>query len=369
MGDRIRASRTLGWLCAIASGAAVSLVLAWLGVSSAALLGGCLGAAAVVLWVGRGGDLGLRVSRPFRGLAQAVIGVHLGFAVEVSTIVSLGAGWLVVLAVLASTIAACMYAARWVARSTTISVATARMGLMPGGASVSIAISDDVGTDPRIVAVMQYSRVYLILLTLPFVATLLMHGSAGGSGGLSASTSGNGWLGVAVVVVSTLVTQPLMRLVSFPSGYLLLPLLIGVGFSSFDHGPVAAVPGWLLALALGVLGLFVGVQFTVESLRQARDALPAIVLAVLAVMVLCAGLGFLLALVTGRSLLEGYLATTPGGLNVILGVVAGGGADATFVTAAQVLRIVTMLLAVPLVGAWHVRGGRVGAVGDDPAVD
>jgi membrane AbrB-like protein len=369
MGDRIRASRTLGWLCAVVSGTVASLVLAWLGVASASLLGGCLGAAAVVLWLGRGGDLGLRVSRPFRGLAQAVIGVHLGFAVQVSTVVSLGAGWLVVLAVLASTIAACMYAAWWVARTTTISLPTARMGLMPGGASVSIAISDDVGTDPRIVAVMQYSRVYLILLSLPFVATLLEHGSSGGSGGLPETLAGNAWLGIAVVVGSTLVTQPLMRLVSFPSGYLLLPLLIGMGFASLDHGPVAAVPSWLLALALEVLGLFVGVQFTVESLRQARDALPVIIGAVLLVMLLCAGLGFLLALVLGRSLLEGYLATTPGGLNVILGVVAGGSADATFVTAAQVLRIVTMLLAVPLVGAWHVRGSQAGPAGRDPVSD
>jgi uncharacterized protein len=45
--------------------------------------------------------------------------------------------------------------------------------------------------------------------------------------------------------------------------------------------------------------------------------------------------------------IDGYLATTPGGINVILGVVASDTADTTFVTAAQVLRIIAMLIVVP----------------------
>jgi uncharacterized membrane protein AbrB (regulator of aidB expression) len=44
---------------------------------------------------------------------------------------------------------------------------------------------------------------------------------------------------------------------------------------------------------------------------------------------------------------DGYLATTPGGVNVILGVVTSDNADTTFVTAAQVLRIIAMLIVVP----------------------
>jgi hypothetical protein len=344
----------LAWTVAALAGTAVSVALSLLGVASASLLGGCLGSAAVVLWVGRGSDIGLRVSRPVRGLAQAAIGVHLGFVVSVSALASIGSGWLVVIVVLVSTVAACMIAAWCVARSTTISLPTAQMGLMPGGASVSIAVSDDVGTDPRLVAVMQYSRVYLILLTLPFIATAMQHGNSAGTSAALSGESGNQWIGLAVLLASVAVTLPLMRIARFPSGYLLIPLAIAALVSSVDNSAIAQ-PSWTLALALLVLGLFVGVQFTVDSLRQARDALPVIVAAIAAVMVVCAGMGLTLAALLDKPLLEGYLATTPGGLNVILGVVAGGGADATFVTAAQVLRIVVMLLAVPILGAWHAR--------------
>jgi membrane AbrB-like protein len=345
------------WSVAIAVGAALSGVLTLLDVASASLLGGCLGSAAVALWLGRGRDIGLRVSRPVRGVAQAAIGAHLGLIVDTSALASIGSGWFVVILVLASTVGICMLVAWQIARRTTISLATAQMGLMPGGASISVAVSDDIGTDPRLVAVMQYARVYFILLTLPFIATAMQHGTAAsGHSELAVNDAGgNVWFGLLVFAASTAIAMGLLGLVSFPSGYLLIPLIISTVVSSLDAGQSAALPDWTLAAALGVLGLFVGLQFTVDSLRQARDALPLILTATVVVMAACAGLGFALAALLGKSMFEGYLATTPGGLNVILGIVAGGDADATFVTAAQVLRILVMLLAVPLLGAWHAR--------------
>jgi uncharacterized membrane protein AbrB (regulator of aidB expression) len=55
------------------------------------------------------------------------------------------------------------------------------------------------------------------------------------------------------------------------------------------------------------------------------------------------------------SLLDGYLATTPGGLYAVLPIAYGSGADATFVLAVQGLRLFAMILAAPLVVRWVVR--------------
>ena len=46
----------------------------------------------------------------------------------------------------------------------------------------------------------------------------------------------------------------------------------------------------------------------------------------------------------GSAPLDGYLATTPGGLYAVLATATGSGADATFVLAVQVLRLFVMLL-------------------------
>ena len=52
------------------------------------------------------------------------------------------------------------------------------------------------------------------------------------------------------------------------------------------------------------------------------------------------------------SLLDAYLATTPGGLYAVLAAAFGTGADTTFVIAVQTLRLFVMILLAPLVVRW-----------------
>jgi len=56
------------------------------------------------------------------------------------------------------------------------------------------------------------------------------------------------------------------------------------------------------------------------------------------------------------SLLDAYLATTPGGLPAVLPLAIGSGADATFVLAVQALRLLVMVLAAPAVVRLLLRG-------------
>lgn len=50
---------------------------------------------------------------------------------------------------------------------------------------------------------------------------------------------------------------------------------------------------------------------------------------------------------TGATPLEGYLATTPGGVYAVLATTISTGGNVTFVVAAQVLRVIVMLLVAP----------------------
>jgi uncharacterized membrane protein AbrB (regulator of aidB expression) len=71
--------------------------------------------------------------------------------------------------------------------------------------------------------------------------------------------------------------------------------------------------------------------------------------------VVCFALGWLLSLTADVSLLDGYLATTPGGLYAVLPIAYGAGANTTFVLAVQGLRLFVMVLAAPAVVRWLVR--------------
>ena len=51
---------------------------------------------------------------------------------------------------------------------------------------------------------------------------------------------------------------------------------------------------------------------------------------------------------TSVSLLDAYLATTPGGIYAVLALAFGAGANTTFILAVQGLRVVVMVLLAPL---------------------
>jgi hypothetical protein len=74
--------------------------------------------------------------------------------------------------------------------------------------------------------------------------------------------------------------------------------------------------------------------------------------------VACGGLAWVLHVTAHVSLLDAYLATTPGGLYAVLATAFGSGANTTFVLAVQGLRLLVMVLAAPLVVRWLLRGRR-----------
>ena len=92
-----------------------------------------------------------------------------------------------------------------------------------------------------------------------------------------------------------------------------------------------------------------GLNFTRASLRTVGRALPLAVVVLVVLSLVCAGMGVALAAATGVSPLDGYLATTPGGMNAVLVTATSTGADTTFVLAVQVLRLFAMLLTAPLI--------------------
>jgi hypothetical protein len=114
--------------------------------------------------------------------------------------------------------------------------------------------------------------------------------------------------------------------------------------------PVVLVQaGIMLIVWQSVLG------FTRESLRAIRRILPGAFALIMMLNVAAAGLGVVLAHVAGLSMLDGYLATSPGGVYAVLGTAVGSGSNVTFVMASQVIRIVLMLSAAPFVARVFIR--------------
>jgi membrane AbrB-like protein len=109
-----------------------------------------------------------------------------------------------------------------------------------------------------------------------------------------------------------------------------------------------ATPPLLREAAFAAIGLQVGLRFTVATVRQVGRLLLPVLLSICSLLVACFGLAAALAATTSVTLLDAYLATTPGGLYAVLAVAFGAGANTTFIVAVQGLRVLVMVLLAPL---------------------
>jgi uncharacterized protein len=227
-----------------------------------------------------------------------------------------------------------------------VSPLTGMLSLTAGGASGLVAISRDLGGDERIVAVVQYLRVGLVTASMPVVAAVGFGASAGGAGPASADTA-PWFVDLGFLVVCVVVGLGLARVTRVPAGGLLGPMVVAIALNLAGLSFGASPPTLLVEIAYAVIGWQAGVRFTRESLRTVLGVLPLAVALILAIVAACAGLGIVLSQLTGASLLDGYLATTPGGIYAVLATAISSGGDVTFVVAVQVLRVIVMLLVAP----------------------
>ncbi len=159
---------------------AVAVALDRAGLPAPALFAGLTVGLAHALLSGRA----LRLPESGVTAAHGVIGVTVGVTVQPTTLSAVAGHWLPVTLVTIATLALSIGAGPLLARWTPIDAPTAALGLIAGGASGITAMSDDLGADSRIVAVLQYLRILLIVLLMPAVVVLLF----GGEGASSTST-------------------------------------------------------------------------------------------------------------------------------------------------------------------------------------
>ena len=329
----------------LAGAVALTVVLAALGLPSPALFGGLLGGLIRALAFRR------RVVLPevTTTAGQAVVGVSMGALVDPETLRVVAVNWLPVLLVTVATLALSLAAGLVLRLQRGISPVTGAFSMIAGGASGIIAMAHELGADERMVAVLQYLRVLLIVALMPVVATVVYGASPGGGPAVDVGSAAQWTVGLLLTVGCAVVGLVVGRLVRLPVAALLGPMLAAAAVDVSGVGPGVEVPGLVVNAAFLVIGLQVGISFTRESLRTIGRALPLALVTLTALVVACAGLGAVLAAATGASALDGYLATTPGGLYAVLATAGDTGADTTFVLVVQVLRLFVMLLSAPLV--------------------
>jgi membrane AbrB-like protein len=285
-------------------------------------------------------------------VGQAVTGVAIGTFLHSSTLSGLGEDWLPVVLVSVATLAVTIAAGLALARIADLDRATASLGMVAGGASGIVAMADELGADDRLVAFMQYLRVLVVTLLTPVLVPLLFNAHSSGSGGSSDAHplgTAAGWgLTIGAALAGALI-GPRLRL---PAPALLGPLILTAVLTVTGAIGDTQVPPLARETAFALIGLQIGLGFERDTVRQIARLVVPVAASILGLLVACFALAWLLKLTAGVSLLDAYLATTPGGLYAVLPIAFGSGANTTFVLAVQGLRLFAMILAAPALVRW-----------------
>lgn len=287
--------------------------------------------------------------------AQGVLGVYTGLMVRDISFAALGSHWPIVIAVAVSTLVLSVAGGALLGLHRDITPLTGGLALVAGGSAGLVAIARELGGDDRVVAAVQYLRVAMITAAMPIVATAFYHSAPSHAEQASEKALLPWYFTLPLLAAIVLVGAVAGRRLRLPGGGLIGPMAITMGLEFAGLADGLAVP--MLVFQAGIVLIVLQTVLTLdrESLRAIRRILPGAFALIMVLNVVAAGLGVVLAHSAGLSMLDGYLATSPGGVYAVLGTAAGSGSNVTFVMASQVIRVVLMLVAAPFVAKLFLR--------------
>jgi uncharacterized protein len=290
-----------------------------------------------------------RPARPVGMAAQGTLAVSIGMSVRPDMVSQLGAQWLPIVTVAAATLLLSVGAGALLACHRLVDPVTGVLSMLAGGATGLVAVADELGGDEKVVVISQYLRVALVVLTMPLAVTYLFAADVTARVAPTDPDAAPWWIGALFAAAAIAAGTGAASLLRIPIPATLGPLALTAAVELAGWVPHVAMPAAMLPAAFLIIGWQAGLSFTRAGLLAlGRIALWAVSLIALLCAV-CAGLGVLLSAWTGASLMEGYLATTPGGLAAVLAVASATDSDVTLVATSQVLRLLMMLASAPVV--------------------
>jgi hypothetical protein len=255
------------------------------------------------------------------------------------------------------------------ARLTGLSVQDGVLGSMPGGLTQMVLLADETrGADPGNVAIMQTSRLVVVLYTVPFLAAWFAGDAGSAAAGSGAAAAGAGthpdtsgiqsgnaalgipaglpeWSGFAGLALVPLAAW-LGRRIHLPAGEFLGPVLV-VGAAAAAGFPWPAAPAPLISAAQLAIGIFIGCRVQPRILLHNRRFGPLSLLFACLLIVLTALAAWGASVSAGESIVTWFLALAPGGLGEMAVTAIVLGADEAQVTAYQIFRLLFVLFAAP----------------------
>jgi membrane AbrB-like protein len=224
------------------------------------------------------------------------------------------------------------------------------LGCIPGAGPSIVALSEEIGADTLIVAVLQYLRILLVSAIIPLFASFVFTSEPVAHAVTSVIHSNAATMPIVPNLVVLSVSGALGiwggRRLKLPSSMFLGPFLVAL-LAFWSLPQQLSVPQPVFILGLLLIGLSIGLKFDWQTMRQLIKAVAIEFVLVLGLIVICFGIAYGFHLITQVDALTAILGSTPGGISTMIASAMQLGGDAGLVMAMQITRMLIILLMVP----------------------
>jgi membrane AbrB-like protein len=322
----------------------------FLDISGGAFIGAIAGAAAVrFLW-----DKSAPPPKPLQFFARTLVGIVIGIPVNRQALAVASSAIVPIALMIIGLIGLCFFSAWLTTKLSKLDTATAFCGSSPGAATTMVILSDDLGGQTPIVAVLHSLRLILIVVLMPIGVKIFQ--SAGvldaGAQTLAAAQAADGnslmvyRVKLAGLLAAGLSTAYFFRKWKIPAAEIMAGILVSAIsnplFLRLDTYPAIWRP-----FASWVIGAAIGCQITRSSLRAIRHFIP--VCGILTLLLVAAGilLGCLLSVTTSLDIVTALLGACPGGIDAMVLLAGEMRASAPLVATMHTIRQILIMLTMP----------------------
>ena len=242
-------------------------------------------------------------------------------------------------------VAVAVLIAWWTARHTSANLISCVMGIMPGGLTQMMLMSeDDPRADANVVVVMQTLRLVGVIVAVPF---LVIHGLGAQvmqNNAIVQTTDGTHWL---ILVPLSFLGAFVATKLKVPTPRLLGPIL-ATAAGSYFWGSLQPVPGLLMMLAQVSIGLYMGVMLDPKKLSATKELMPYIFSGIVLMIGVSVVVAWSLSERYGFSLVTAFLAMAPGGIAEMCLAGMSMGEDVSIILTYQLVRLLFLNICVPL---------------------
>lgn len=215
---------------------------------------------------------------------------------------------------------------------------------MPGGLVEMVEVGRQHGGDERTIALIHSSRILFIVFSLPFLVQLLENGTPlGASTAIGVPVMESDWRDFGILLGVGYFGSAIGQRIRLPAPHLVGPMLLSGGLHL--AGLITFIPPQeLIQIAQLVLGAVLGCRFVGMSAKSILHILMIgllMTLVLLSTVVICA---FGVMMITDLPFSSLVLAYSPGGLAEMSIVAIAIQADAAFVVAHHLIRVMLVML-------------------------